>query len=76
MNDCYDGTGADATANDGIYTAYYTHYNGDGRYAIDIGVDSSGNAVTPAILPSNRLGASHFPYFPPGLCSSLSPSAL
>lgn len=39
-----DGIGADATENDGIYTAYFTHFNGNGRYAVMARVSNDGQA--------------------------------
>lgn len=36
--------GADVTENDGIYTAYFTHFNGNGRYAVIARVINGGHA--------------------------------
>jgi len=39
LND--NGKGADIHANDGVYTEYFTRYNGSGRYAIDVNVENT-----------------------------------
>ncbi|GBL73827.1 Calcium-activated chloride channel regulator 4 [Araneus ventricosus] len=39
-----DGLGADVTENDGIYTGYFTHFNGNGRYAVIARVSNDGQA--------------------------------
>lgn len=39
-----DGVGADVTKNDGVYTGYFTHFNGNGRYAVVANVVNDGQA--------------------------------
>ncbi|XP_042896236.1 calcium-activated chloride channel regulator 1-like isoform X2 [Parasteatoda tepidariorum] len=39
-----DGLGADVTENDGIYTGYFTHFNGNGRYAVIARISNDGQA--------------------------------
>lgn len=39
-----DGIGADVTKNDGIYTGYFTHFNGNGRYGVVANVVNDGQA--------------------------------
>ncbi|XP_054721485.1 calcium-activated chloride channel regulator 1-like [Uloborus diversus] len=39
-----DGIGADVTENDGIYTGYFTHFNGNGRYAVIARITNDGQA--------------------------------
>lgn len=34
-----DGTGADVTANDGMYSAYFTQFNGKGRYSVVVSAE-------------------------------------
>lgn len=65
-------TGADDTANDGVYTEYFTQYDNDGRYSIDILVNSNGSAVAPSDMSSYKLGVRYSPYLPPGSLSILS----
>lgn len=62
-----NGKGADAIAYDGIYSEFYTYFNGNGRYAIDITVDSNnGGAGISSNLPSSQnSGAPDWPYFFP-----------
>ncbi|XP_023243254.1 calcium-activated chloride channel regulator 1-like [Centruroides sculpturatus] len=38
------GAGADVLQNDGIYSAYFTHFNGNGRYAVVANVVNDGGA--------------------------------
>lgn len=38
------GAGADVLQNDGIYSAYFTHFNGNGRYAVVANVINDGDA--------------------------------
>ncbi|CAN8001635.1 unnamed protein product [Ixodes hexagonus] len=40
-----DGVGADVTANDGIYSAYFTQFNGAGRYSVVAEVTGGGSAI-------------------------------
>ncbi|KAH9372386.1 hypothetical protein HPB48_006684 [Haemaphysalis longicornis] len=40
-----DGLGADVTANDGIYSAYFTQFEGTGRYSVTARVVSGRNSV-------------------------------
>ncbi|UYV76173.1 hypothetical protein LAZ67_13002938, partial [Cordylochernes scorpioides] len=39
-----NGAGADGTRNDGIYSAYFTQFNGDGRYSVVAQVVNNGQA--------------------------------
>ncbi|UYV76179.1 hypothetical protein LAZ67_13002947 [Cordylochernes scorpioides] len=39
-----NGAGADGTRDDGIYTAYFTQFNGDGRYSVVARVVNNGHA--------------------------------
>ncbi|CAN7976458.1 unnamed protein product, partial [Ixodes persulcatus] len=40
-----DGVGADVTANDGIYSAYFTQFKGNGRYSVVAEVVGDGSAI-------------------------------
>ncbi|XP_077498139.1 calcium-activated chloride channel regulator 1-like [Amblyomma americanum] len=40
-----DGLGADVTANDGIYSGYFTQFNGTGRYSVSARVVSADDSV-------------------------------
>ena len=47
-------TGADVNANDGVYTAYFVDYSGDGAYSVEVMAKSDGNAV---VQRSGAVGA-------------------
>ncbi|XP_077546571.1 calcium-activated chloride channel regulator 1-like isoform X2 [Haemaphysalis longicornis] len=40
-----DGLGADVTANDGIYSAHFTQFEGKGRYSVSARVETGNNSV-------------------------------
>lgn len=57
-----DGAGADTTANDGIYSAYFAHLNGSGRYSVEAVVINNGRArVSIGGLESGASRAPHLP---------------
>ncbi|XP_076304347.1 calcium-activated chloride channel regulator 1-like isoform X1 [Tachypleus tridentatus] len=50
-----NGAGPDVTKNDGIYSGYFTQFNGNGRYAVVANVINDGNAKLRRGSPSSSL---------------------
>ena len=57
-----DGIGADITKNDGIYSAYFTHFLGKGRHGVEVLINIS---ILIRILISKVINTLqlHFPFF-------------
>ncbi|GAB6022221.1 chloride channel [Chamberlinius hualienensis] len=53
-----NGAGADTVAGDGIYSAYFAHFNGSGRYSVEATVVNNGRA---RISLANEQGGSRAP---------------
>lgn len=58
-----DGIGADVTANDGIYSSYFTQFEGAGRYSVTAHVVSSNRSV----IIKGRKASGGLPAVPPGV---------
>ncbi|XP_022080598.1 calcium-activated chloride channel regulator 1-like [Acanthaster planci] len=50
------GIGADITRNDGIYSAYFTKYSGDGFYGVEVRVENNGHDAIVTDLPFSSDG--------------------
>lgn len=64
--------GADVTANDGIYSAYFTQFKGNGRYSVVAEVVGDGSAI----IVRGRRGSGGLPVVasPPGTWPAITDS--